>query len=142
MSQLITIGNEAILEKNVSVLSDSERHFALHFLGQETWRTLLNDERLNLATILLVTGPHDYIAHGSVADPTFLAIQDPAAFDFASRCLQTCSITAIIWFSQAEAENFLELNTSSKEPLLLFLVTQCVYHSHADGIMDEKECGG
>ena len=87
VSQLITIGNEAILESDVSVLSDPERHFALHLPWHETRRALLNDESLNSATIILITSPNNYITHGSVADPAFLAIQNIAAFNFASRCL-------------------------------------------------------
>ena len=84
VSQLITIGDEAVLESDVSVLGDPERHFALHFSWHETWRTLLNDESLNIASIIFVTGPNNYIAHRSVADPTFLAIQNPTALNTAS----------------------------------------------------------
>ena len=83
VSQLITIGNKAILESNVSVLSDPERHFAFHLSRQETWRSLLDDESLNPAAIILITSPYNDIAHGSVADPSFLAVQNPSAFDTA-----------------------------------------------------------
>lgn len=139
MRQLVAVRNKAILKDDVGVLSDSECHLSLHLLRHKARTAFFNDKGLDAATVVLISRPDNHVAHGRVSDPAFLSVQDPATLDLPCRRLQPRSITAILRLSQSKAEDFLKFHATGKEALFLLLITKGINHSHADGIVDQKE---
>src|SRR6185369_17042662 len=120
--QAIRFRDPAILHRDFSVLHDLERNLVLNFFNAEPGRRLvLDDEALDLV-IVEVTCPDDRdIAPRRVADPAFLAVEDPGVpFALRRRRQAAGGSRTNQWLSQSEATDLLHA-CHRWQPLLLLL---------------------
>ena len=85
VGQPIGIRHEYIFEVDVCILRHPGRHLALDLRIAETLAVFFHYEALDLATIIDVLGPDDIVVSiGALAHPSFVTVQDEAAWCFTS----------------------------------------------------------
>ncbi|MET3932128.1 hypothetical protein ABIE00_000174 [Arthrobacter sp. OAP107] len=131
-----------VIQSDVGILNDANSCLVGNGFSAETLGTFLDDEPFNLIVCCIAGPDQDVIREGTVADPSFVPIQNP--FISASGCSGfhlPGNVGPVQGLGEGEGSYFLERQQVWKHGLTMLIGAQFADRCGEQFVMDAKERG-
>jgi len=125
-----------VVKIDIAIMNHTKRVLVFNDFSSQSFRAFGHHKALNSIVSFRISCPyHKVIRKGCITWPSLLSIDEPTSLYSRCFCLEACSVTSVVGFSQTKAAYLFHVDGFTKDSLTLLIISKKVNNTLTDSIM-------